>query len=81
MAGCDNIVVEHVRKQNGDYMAMERDSKRAVPLSSLPDPRVDMALYFLSPFFIKPQDIRTIVKLSAFVPVVPIIAKVSHVHV
>ena len=75
-AGAGACVLEHVAQQSREYMAMEEDPKRVVPLSTLPDPRVDVCIFFLSPHFLKPQDVSLMTRLSASVPVVPIIAKV-----
>ena len=75
-AGAGACVLEHVAQQSREYMAMEEDPKRVVPLSTLPDPRVDVCIFFLSPHFLKPQDVSLMTRLSASVPVVPVIAKV-----
>lgn len=77
IADAERCIVHYVMRQTQEYMAKEQDPKRVVPLSSLPDPRVDVCLYFLSPHFLKPQDISLMTKLSELAPVVPIIAKVS----
>jgi hypothetical protein len=76
LAGVDNAILKHIIKQNRDYMSKEEDPKRVVPLSTLPDPRVDAALFFLSPHYLKPQEVELMTKVAKFVPVVPIIAKV-----
>lgn len=76
-AGADTAILKHILKQNQEYMAREEDPRRVVPMSTLPDPRVDVCLYFLSPHFLKPQDVALMTRLSELVPVVPIIAKVN----
>ena len=43
-----------------------------------PDPRVDVCLYFVSPHRIKSIDVEFMAKLSAVVPVLPVLAKVDN---
>jgi len=74
--GVDAAILKHILKQSRDYMSQEENPRRVVPLSNLPDPRVDVALVFLSPHYLKPGDVELMTKLAKFVPVVPIIAKV-----
>lgn len=76
MPGVEASILKHIFKQSQDYMAKEEDPRRVVPLSTLPDPRVDAVLYFLSPHYLKPQDVELMTRLSGFVPLIPIIAKV-----
>lgn len=48
-----------------------------------PDPRVDVALYFVNPHRIKDMDVSFMAHLSEAVPVIPILAKVrrqAHTH-
>ena len=78
MPGVEGTILKHIFKQSQDYMAKEEDPRRVVPLSTLPDPRVDAVLYFLSPHYLKPQDVELMTRLSSFVPLIPIIAKVTH---
>jgi len=73
--GVDAAILKHILKQSRDYMSQEENPRRVVPLSNLPDPRVDVALVFLSPHYLKPGDVELMTKLAKFVPVVPIIAK------
>lgn len=76
VSGVEASILKHIFKQSQDYMAREEDPRRVVPLSTLPDPRVDAVLYFLSPHYLKPQDVELMTRLSGFVPLIPIIAKV-----
>ena len=76
MQGVEAGIMKHILRQNQDYMAKEEDPRRVVPLSTLPDPRVDIVLFFLSPHYLKSQDVELMTRLSGFVPLVPIIAKV-----
>lgn len=77
ITGAEASIMKHILKQNRDYMAKEEDPKRVVPLSSLPDPRVDVVLFFISPYYLKPQDVQFMTRLSSVVPVIPIVAKVN----
>lgn len=55
---------------------MEADPGRTQPMATLPDPRVDVALLFLAPHAMRPQDLEMMLALSELLPVLPIIAKV-----
>ena len=77
LPGAPEAILEHVLSQSRKFMTAEEDPKRVVPMSALPDPRVDACIFFLPPHFLKPQDIQLITQLSELVPVVPVIAKVS----
>lgn len=69
-------ILRHVRAQQEAYRAMEADPGRTQPMATLPDPRVDVALLFLAPHVMRPQDVEMMVTLSELLPVLPIIAKV-----
>jgi hypothetical protein len=70
------VVVDYVRAQLHAYVSTEEDPERCQPMSRLADPRVDVALYFIAPHALKPQDIDAMARLSLLVPIVPLLAKV-----
>ena len=48
----------------------KQDMKRHGPLHAFPDARVDVALFFIPPHRLRPNDVDFITELSELVPVV-----------
>lgn len=70
----DNVV-DHVMSRSLKCLENEQDARRLGPMHKIADPRVDVCLYFISPHRIKSADVEFMAKLSAVVPVLPILAK------
>lgn len=54
-----------------------QDPSRTLPLSQLPDSRVDVCLWFIRPGIFPAEHAAIVAKLSQTIHVIPIIAKVS----
>jgi hypothetical protein len=67
---------DYINFQRESYFNTEHDEERSQPLCQLPNPRVDVCLYFLSPHTVSPLDIEVLGLLSKLVPTVPVVAKV-----
>jgi septin family protein len=65
----------HIHECNLKCLENEQDARRLGPMHKAPDPRVDVALYFVNPHRIKEMDVKFMAHLSEAVPVIPILAK------
>lgn len=70
-------ILRYIRERNQEYLNAEQDPERHLPLACLPDPRVDVCLFFLAPHRMKDRDLAFIRRLAPLVPVIPILAKVD----
>lgn len=79
--GYDNMevnmdpILDYINDANHACLRREQDARRQGPLAKLPDPRVDVCVYFVAPHRLKPVDCKFIARLAKSVPVLPVLAK------
>jgi hypothetical protein len=59
------------------HFEVEQDPLRKGPMTQYPDPRIDACIYFIAPHGSGQNDIRFMSELADFLPVVPVLAKVT----
>ncbi|KAK9796296.1 hypothetical protein WJX73_007838 [Symbiochloris irregularis] len=68
-------VTSYVRQQNKHFFDMEQSARRRVPVSALPDTRVDVCIFFLPAGPLRSHDMAALSAIGSLVPIVPVIAK------
>lgn len=71
-------IPDYITAQNEAYLAWEQNPERSASMSASDDHRVDACLFFLNPNYLKDAEVAAMAHLSDLVPVVPMIAKVTH---
>ncbi|KAK9842330.1 hypothetical protein WJX81_007177 [Elliptochloris bilobata] len=68
-------MVAYVERQNMMYLRAEQDTRRAVDLADVEDPRVDLCIFCLPPHRLRPIDLRYMHELGRVCAIVPVICK------